>query len=166
MSRNKQARGLLDVFGDDSNTDSDLPESAVADLVLGLGLGATEQARQWALIGRALEAKLQNRRPAHRPKQDPVTHKDALRAFAVWQMYQNLRNLVGDPKAHITMRELIRVIRLVEDATAVPKRERMFPTGGNFEASVSRGKDILGIDGYWNSEFCEEVQRTFPKTTG
>ncbi len=159
-------RGLLELSDDDSDTDNDPSESALADIVLGLGWGATEQAKQWALIGRALEASLQNRRPAHRPKQDPITHKDAIRAFSAWQMCQGLRRLVGNPKAHISNRELIRAIRLVEDATAVPAREKIFPNGGNFEASVSRGKEILGIDDDWNSQLCEEVQRTFPKTTG
>jgi hypothetical protein len=165
MSSNKQVRGLLELFGDDRDTDSDPSESALADIVLGLGFGATEQARRWALIGRALEAKLQNRRPAHRPKQDPMTHKDAIRAFSAWQMYQGLRRLVGNPKAHISNRELIRAIRFVEDKTGVPARERIFPTGGNFDASVCKGKEILGIDDDWNSQVCEEVQRTLSKTT-
>jgi hypothetical protein len=162
MNEDKKLLGLLHIEG----SDTDPPEHFLTDLALGLGWGATDQARQWALIGFALEQARNLRRPAHRPKQDPITHKDAIRAFAAWQMCWNLRRIVNDPKAHISNRELIRTIQFVETNLGLSTDQKIFPERGNIDASLSRGKKILGIDDDWNSQVCEEVQRTFPKTTG
>lgn len=161
MNEGKKLRGLLHIEG----SDTDAPEHALTDLALGLGLGATDRARQWALVGFALEQERKLRRPAHRPKQDPITHTDAIRAFGAWQMCWNLRRILGKPNAHIKNRELVRIIRLVEEALAIPQLEQLFPERGDIDASLSRGKKILGIDDDWNSEVCEEVERAFPKTT-
>lgn len=149
-----------------ANDGDDVPEQFLTDLALGLGWGATDQARRWASMGKALEAEMLRRRPAHRPKQDPLTHKDALRAFAAWEMCWNLRRILGDPKAHFSNRELVRVIQLVEKALDIANDERLFPDHGNFDAALSRGRDILGIVDDWHCPVCEELQRTFPKTTG
>ena len=148
-----------------ADDDKDVPERFLTDLALGLGWGATDQARSWALMGKALEAEMLRRRPAHRPKSDPLTHKDTLRAFAAWEMCWNLRRILGDPKAQISNRELIRVIQLVEKALCIDRDEKLFAEGGNFDASLSRGRDILGIVADWHCQVCEELQRTFPKTT-
>jgi hypothetical protein len=161
MNKGEKMRGLFLIEG--SNTDTS--EQAVTDLALGLGWGATDQARRWALIGLAMEERIMLRRPAHRPKQDPLTHKDAIRAFAAWQMCWTIRTVLGNPKANISNRELIRIIRLVENALGIPTSEKTFPEHGNIDASLSRGRKILEMDNDWNSEVCEEVQRSFPKTT-
>jgi hypothetical protein len=162
MKKDENLRGLLDIEG----SDTDPLEHFLTDLTLGLGWGATDQARRWALIGFALEQERNLRRPPHRPKQDPITHKDAIRAFAAWQMCWNLRRILNDPKAHISNRELIRVIRHIEEMLAIPRPERLFPERANIDASLSKGKKILGIDDDWNSQVCEEVQRTLSNTTG
>jgi hypothetical protein len=162
MKENEKVRGLLDIAG----SDACLSEQALTDLMLGLGWGATDQARRWALIGFALEEKMKLRRPAHRPKQDPITHKDAIRAFAAWQMCWKLRGIVGNPKARISSRELTRIIQIVENALGLNTTEKLFPKRGNLDASLSSGKKILEIDDDWNSKVCEEVQRTLSKTTG
>lgn len=162
MKQNDHAQTPLHVEGNDS----DVPEQVLTDLALGLGWGATDQARRWALIGQAYEAQMKLRRPAHRPKQDPLTHKDAIRAFAAWEMCWNLRKMVGNPKAHIANRELIRTIQFVEKKMSVAAGEKLFPERGNPDASLSRGKKILEIDDDWNSKVCDEVQRSFTKTTG
>lgn len=162
MKEDENLRGLLHIEG----SETDPPERALTDVALGLGWGATDQGRRWASIGFALEQERKLRRPAHRPKQDPMTHKDAIRAFAAWQMCWNLRRVLGNPKANISNRELIRIIRLVEKALAITASEKMFPERGNIDASLSKGRKILGIDDDWNSKVCEEVQRTLSKTTG
>jgi hypothetical protein len=162
MKGNEHAQRPLHIEG----SDSDVPEQALIDLALGLGWGASDQARRWALIGQAYEAQMKLRRPAHRPKQDPLTHTDAIRAFAAWQMCWNLRRRVGNPKAHISNRELIRAIQFVEITMSLDAVERLFPERENPDASLSRGKKILGVDKDWNSKVCEEVQRSFTKTTG
>jgi hypothetical protein len=161
MNEGKKLRGLLHIEG----IDPDPPEHVLTDLAIGLGLGATEQARRWAWMGFALEQEGKLRRPAHRPKQDPKTRKDAIRAFGAWQMCWNLRRILGNPNANIKSRELVRIIRRVEEALAIPTLERLFPERADIDASLSRGKKILGIDDDWNSKVCEELHRTFPKTT-
>ena len=161
MKGNEHALGPLHVEGNDS----DMPEQVLTDLALGLGWGATDQGRRWALIGQAYEEQMKLRRPAHRPNQDPLTHKDAIRAFAAWQMCWNLRRIVGNPKAHISNRELMRAIQFVENKMSLDASEKIFPDRGNPDASLSRGKKILEIDGDWNSKVCDEVQRSFTKTT-
>jgi hypothetical protein len=167
------------VTGGGADDPGDYLAQAVADAALGLGLGATGQARRWALIGKAVEEReqeqarreleqAQSRRPAHRPKVDPLLHLDALRAYAAWDMCQNLRRLTGKPSGRVASRELIRVLQLIEKELGVPLSEQMFPTRKNLEASVSRGKVILQIDADWDSEFCEKLSQafgTFPKET-
>jgi len=166
MTSKKQVRGLLDVIEAEAQGEEwELAEQALGD-ALGLGLDTTEQAKRWALIGRVYETQRKLRRPAHRPKQDPLTHKDANRAFGAWQMYWNLRRIFNNPKARITNRELIRIIQVVEQAKSLNAGERLFPEHGNSDASLSRGKKILGIDDDWNSKVCEELQQSFTKTTG
>ena len=73
MTSKKQVRGLLDVVEAEAQGEEwELAEQTLGD-ALGLGLGATEQARRWALIGMEHEAKMQSRRPAHRPKTENIT---------------------------------------------------------------------------------------------
>lgn len=167
MTAKKPVRGLLDFAeAEEQGEGWEFTEQALDELGLALSLGATEQARRWALIGQVYEAQMKLRRPAHRPKQDPLTHKDAIRAFAAWEMCWALRRIVGNPKAHIANRELICAIQFAEKAKSIDAGERLFPDAGNHDASLSRGKKILGIDEDWTCKVCEEVQRTFPKTTG
>tara|TARA_B110000977_G_C10846863_1_gene404243 strand:+ start:48 stop:548 length:501 start_codon:yes stop_codon:yes gene_type:complete len=166
MTSKKQVRGLLDVVEAEAQGEEwELAEQTLGD-ALGLGLGATEQARRWALIGMEHEAKMQSRRPAHRPKKENITKIDSIRAFAAWHMCWRLRGLANKPNARITNRELIRVIQVVEQAEGLDAGERLFPERGNSDASLSRGKKILGIDANWNSKVCEELQQSFTKTTG
>ncbi len=166
MTSKRQVRGLLDVFEAEAQGEEwELAEQALGN-ALGLGLGAVEQARRWALIGMEHEAKIQARRPAHRPKKENITKIDSIRAFAAWQMCWHLRGLSNKPDAHITNRELIRVIQVIEQTESLDAGERLFPERGNSDASLSRGKKILEIDGDWNSKVCEELQQSFTKTTG
>jgi hypothetical protein len=166
MTSKKQVRGLLDVIEAEAQGEEwELAEQTLGD-ALGLGLGATEQAKRWALIGMEHEAKMQSRRPAHRPKKENITKIDSIRAFAAWHMFWHLRGLANKPNAHITNRELIRVIQIVEQTKSLDAGERLFPERGNSDASLSRGKKILEIDDNWNSKVCEELQQSFTKTTG
>ena len=166
MTIKKQIRGLLDVVeAEAKGQEWELAEQTLGD-ALGFGLGATEQARRWALIGMEHEAKMQSRRPAHRPKKENITKIDSIRAFAAWQMCWHLRGLANKPNAHITNRELIRIIQFVEKTKSLDAGERLFPEHGNSDASLSRGKKLLGIDDDWNSKVCEELQQSFTKTTG
>ena len=166
MTSKRQVRGLLEVVEAEAKGEEwELAAQTLGD-ALGLGLGATEQAKRWALIGIEHEAKMQLRRPAHRPKKESITKIDSIRAFAAWQMCWHLRGLANKPNARITNRELIRVIQIVEQEKSLGAGERLFPEHGNSEASLSRGKKILEIDGDWNSKVCEELNQSFTKTTG
>ena len=67
MTSKKQVRGLLDVIEAEAQGEEwELAEQALGD-ALGLGLGTTEQAKRWALIGASYETQEEIRRPAHRP---------------------------------------------------------------------------------------------------
>ena len=166
MTSKRHVRGRLEVVeAEAKGEEGGLAAQTLVD-ALGLGLGATEQAKRWALIGMEHEAKMQLRRPANRPKKESITKIDSIRAFAAWRMCWHLRGLANKPNARITNRELIRVIQVVEQEKSLGAGERLFPEHGNPEASLSRGKKILEIDGDWNSKVCEKLNQSFTKTTG
>ena len=170
MTERKKVRGPMGIIEAQINGEEWEIESPSPDYVPGMGMGATKQATRWAWIG--MQAEISNaiaeksKRPAHRPKKDPLETMDAVRAFAAWRMCKNLRRILGKPDAKITTRELICLIQLVENEMGVDRRQQFFNRDDTTnEQSVSRGKNHLEIDADWNSKVCEELQAAFSQTT-
>ena len=104
MTDEGKARGLLDEALVELTGESREPRDPSPDFVPGMGLGATRQATRWAWLGMQQEVregvKRALKRPAHRPRKDPIETKDSIRAFAAWQMCRNLRhNILKKPNA-------------------------------------------------------------------
>lgn len=171
MNEKRQVRGLLDML--DAEREGQLWEweALAPGVVPGMGLGASSQATRWAWLGMQMEAEaaIQNtlKRPAHRPAKDPLLSKDAVRAFAVWRMCHGLRHdILNKPNAHISTRELVALIRQVENALNVPKTHQLFSKPDQtVESSITRGKQILEIDDAWNSQFCDKLEASLTQTT-
>jgi hypothetical protein len=148
--------------------------------VLGIGRGASETAIQSARKGMLLEwvryaegvlgydeDTLAPPKQRGRPRKVAMWSKDAIRAYALWELARCILKSVGKPDGgHIEVGELVRLAQRVETAIGVCKRDSLFSGGvGTYAPSVSRGKKILGINDQWNSPTCEEIHANFPQMT-
>ncbi|MGY6634843.1 MAG: hypothetical protein ACXIU8_14040 [Alkalilacustris sp.] len=171
MSEKRKVRGLLDMLDAERSGEAWEWAEPASDFVPGMGIGATAQATRWAWLGMQMEAaaavERALKRPAGRPTKDRLLTKDAVRAFAVWRMCYALRHdVLGKPEAHITARELVRLIRQVEASLEVPRHCQLFARPDEtVEPSITRGKSTLEIGDDWNSALCEELWFGSPQTT-
>ena len=128
---------------------------------IGLGFGASTEAKRLALLGyyqeqiAILDRELEKHKPKRgRPSKDPLYSKDAMRAFMLWELSHNFVGV--DKRVTISNRSLIDLAIQFENILNIPNNERVFPNG-NWEQSVSRGKKILEIDNNWQSKVCDKL---------
>lgn len=160
----RKVRGLLDVTAAEAAGEEWVVESPSSEFFPGMGFGAMPEATEYAYRGWIEKKKRAPRRKRGRPKLQPGLNIDCIRAFAAWEMCQNLRRTMRRPNANIPVKELISAIQFVENRLDFRPEKRLFPgTTANLDQSVSRGKRNLGIDRQWNSETCEEIKSHFPQ---
>ncbi len=157
MSDEHQPEGLLDIFLSDEEIAKKYRDKPDPLRGVGLGLGASDRARdlvlkgiefEWReMISEVLEApKRQPGRPSIRDKRFTIHSQRAFCLYATAKRIKKVRGIALDEGLEITLRELI------EEA------EKAFPTRGIFKTpkdfdkmrkSIKHGRKALGIDDKW-----------------
>ena len=164
MTDKKQIKGLLDYISLKPGEEAELAPNSV-DYVFGMGLGATEEAKIFAKIGK-LYHEIENMRDANnqidvtdktktigRPKKQKVLELHQVRAFHLWRIAQEFPEGI---RQDLTNRYMIAYVQKL-GKTSRPlagKSERLWTVGNSdsLEQSVSRGKTWWEIDHKWHSD--------------
>ena len=155
MTDKKQIKGLLDYISLKPGEEAELAPNS-EDYVFGMGVGATKEARDLAIIGSIYiniqKLKKLSKNPNGRPKKSILLGIDQKRVFALWFMIKDW-SLVK--KSNTSNRDLILLAKGNECSITTKKLfVGMTPT---LEQSVSRGRNKLEVDENWNSEICEQL---------
>lgn len=155
MTDKKQIKGLLDYISLKPGEEAELAPNS-EDYVFGMGVGATKEARDLAIIGSIYiniqKLKKLSKNPNGRPKKSILLGIDQKRVFALWFMIKDW-SLVK--KSNTSNRELILFAQENEYSITTKKLFiGMIPT---LEQSVSRGRNKLEVDENWNSEICKQL---------
>ena len=166
MTDEKQIKGLLDYIslkpGEEAKYAQNSEDPYSEDYVSGMGLGATEEAKLYAKIGK-LYHETENiketteqidvtdkTKTLGRPKKQKVLELHQVRAFHLWRIAQEFPEGI---RQDLTNRYMVEVVKK-RGKTSHPlagKSERLWTVGNNdsLEQSVSRGKTWWGIDHEW-----------------
>lgn len=165
MNKPPRVRGLLD-FGDaapdshggDQETEYEFVEVEKYEL---------ETLERWAQFGKlAFEHKTLSdalRKPVGRPPKSTLRSDDVLRALCAWDFVRRTRIRKSNPDLNMTNREVIRLLVLLETKLEMPFADRLFGASSDtLETSLSRGRTLLEIDKFWNSEVCAKLLYFIP----
>ena len=155
MTDKKQVKGLLDYISLEPGEEADFATNS-KDYVFGMGIGATDEVRDLAIIGQIYiniqKLKNLNKNDNGRPKKSILLGIDQKRVFALWFMIKDWSQV---KKSMSSNRELILLAQENECSITTKKLfVGMIPT---LEQSVSRGRNKLEVDENWNSEICEQL---------
>lgn len=155
MTNKKQVKGLLDYISLKPGEEADFATSS-KDYVFGMGIGATNEVRDLAIIGRIYiniqKLKKLSKNPNGRPKKSILLGIDQKRVFALWFMIKDW-SLVK--KSNTSNRELILLAQ--ENEYSITTKKLFIGMIATLEQSVSRGRNKLEVDENWNSEICEQL---------
>ena len=155
MTDKKQIKGLLDYISLKPGEEAELAPNS-EDYVFGMGVGATKEARDLAIIGSIYiniqKLKKLSKNPNGRPKKSIVLGIDQKRVFALWFMIKDW-SLVK--KSNTSNRELILFAQ--ENEYSITTKKLFIGMIATLEQSVSRGRNKLEVDENWNSEICEQL---------
>ena len=155
MTDKKQIKGLLDYISLKPGEEAELAPNS-EDYVFGMGVGATKEARDLAIIGSIYiniqKLKKLSKNPNGRPKKSILLGIDQKRVFALWFMIKDW-SLVK--KSNTSNRELILFAQ--ENEYSITTKKLFVGMTPTLEQSVSRGRNKLEVDENWNSEICEQL---------
>lgn len=155
MTNKKQVKGLLDYISLKPGEEADFATNS-KDYVFGMGIGATNEVRDLAIIGRIYiniqKLKKLSKNPNGRPKKSILLGIDQKRVFALWFMIKDW-SLVK--KSNTSNRELILLAQ--ENEYSITTKKLFIGMIATLEQSVSRGRNKLEVDENWNSEICEQL---------
>lgn len=155
MTNKKQVKGLLDYISLKPGEEADFATNS-KDYVFGMGIGATNEVRDLAIIGRIYiniqKLKKLSKNPNGRPKKSILLGIDQKRVFALWFMIKDW-SLVK--KSNTSNRELILFAQ--ENEYSITTKKLFIGMIATLEQSVSRGRNKLEVDENWNSEICEQL---------
>ena len=155
MTDKKQIKGLLDYISLKPGEEAELAPNS-EDYVFGMGVGATNEARDLAIIGSIYiniqKLKKLSKNPNGRPKKSILLGIDQKRVFALWFMIKDW-SLVK--KSNTSNRELILFAQ--ENEYSITTKKLFIGMIATLEQSVSRGRNKLEVDENWNSEICEQL---------
>ena len=157
MSDDHQPEGLLDIFLSDEEIAEKYRDKPDPLRGIGLGLGASDRARELVLKGLEYEQleiiskvlENQKRQPGRPSINDKRFTKHSKRAFCLYAMAERIKKVRGiapDEGLEITLRKLIE------------ETEKTFPTHGIFNKpkdfdkmrkSIKQGCKALGIEDQW-----------------
>ena len=162
MTDKKQIKGLLDYISLKPGEESELAPNS-EDYVFGMGVGATKEARDLAIIGSIYiniqKLKKLSKNPNGRPKKSILLGIDQKRVFAIWFMIKDW-SLVK--KSNTSNRELILLAQ--ENEYSITTKKLFIGMIATLEQSVSRGRNKLEVDENWNSEICEQLFKNLRNT--
>ena len=183
MTDKKQVKGLLDYIslkpGGDAEYAPNSEDPYSEDYVPEMGLGATEEAKHFARIGKLYLEKLEQdvvidqilsqktafneanvteiEKTSGRPRKQKILELHQVRAFHLWHIAQEYSE---DTRQDLTNRYMLELVQKLgkTSRSLVGKSERLWTVGNNesLEQSVSRGKTWWGIDHKWHSDKCYE----------
>ena len=183
MTDKKQVKGLLDYIslkpGEAAEVTPNSEDPYLEDYVPGMGLGASEEAKHFARIGKLYLEKLEQdvvidqilsqktafnetnitgiEKTTGRPRKQKILELHQIRAFHLWHIAQEYPE---NTRQDLTNRYMIaRVQKLGKTSRPLAgKSERLWTVGNDasLEQSVSRGKTWWGIDHKWHSDKCYE----------
>ena len=178
MTDKKQVKGLLDYIslkpGEEAEYVLNSEDPYSEGYVSGMGLGATEEAKLYAKIGKLYhetetikEANNQTsatdtKKISGRPRKQKTLGIHQVRALHLWQIAQEFSE---DKRQDLTNRYMIAYVqnRGKTSHPLVGKSEKMWPDSDgidgineSLEQSVSRGKTWWEIDHRWHSDKCYE----------
>ena len=179
MTDKKQIKGLLDYIslkpGEEAEYTQNSEDPYSEDYVSGMGLGATEEAKLYAKIGKlhhetetikeAIEQidVTDKTKTLGRPKRQKALGIHQVRALVLWHIAQEFPEGI---RQDLTNRYLIARVQklgktsrpLVGKSGKVGDSEKIWPDidgiNNSLEQSVSRGKTWWGIDHEWQSDKC------------
>lgn len=160
MTNRPTIRGLLDFRSDEPSSTAN-PKEETREYVE-VDKADLAELEKWAALGIAFLKREELRRKLApkkgRPKKHPLASDDVRRALAAWDFINNTRHRLGRPNLMMTNREIIRLLKLLENETKTPSSERLFGADEvSLEGSVSRGRTLLKIDEFWNSDVCAKL---------
>lgn len=160
MTNRPTIRGLLDFRSDEPSSTAN-PKEETREYVE-IDKAYLAELEKWAALGIAFFKREELRRELSpqkgRPKKHPLNSDDVRRALSAWNFINNTRHRLGRPDLMMTNREVIRLLKLLETKTKTPSSERLFAANEfSLEGSVSRGRTLLKIDEFWNSDVCAKL---------
>ena len=166
MTERRTVRGLFDFI--EAQADGVEMDFSSIEFPPGLGWGASEDARRWALAGYREEHQInpettmsKGGRP--RKQRQSLEEVDEQRAFSLWWFIHGLAVKPRGTARNFSKPVKIKTRHAIELIQNVPDAKALFPIIGEhtLEQSVSRGKKKLGIDRGWLSETCEKLADGF-----
>ena len=168
MTDKKQVKGLLDYISLKPGEEAEFAPNS-EDYVFGMGLGATEEAKLYAKIGK-LYHEIENMKNANnqtsitdtkkisgRPRKQKALGMHQVRALYLWQIAQEFSE---DKRQDLSNRYMITLVKKLGETSRplVRKSEEMWPNAydESLQQSVSRGKTWWEIDHKWHSDKCYE----------
>ena len=168
MTDKKQIKGLLDYISLKPGEEAEFAPNS-EDYVFGMGLGATEEAKLYAKIGK-LYHEIENMKNANnqtsitdtkkisgRPRKQKALGMHQVRALYLWQIAQEFSE---DKRQDLSNRYMITLVKKLGETSRplVRKSEEMWPNAydESLQQSVSRGKTWWEIDHKWHSDKCYE----------
>lgn len=165
MNKPPRVRGLLD-FGDTA-PDSQGSDQEIEFEFVEVEKNELETLERWAQFGKlAFEHKLLSdalRKPVGRPPKSILRSDDVLRALYAWDFVRRTRIRKSNPDLNMTNREAIQLLTLLETELKMPIEDRLFGASSDtLETSLSRGRTMLKIDKFWQSEVCAKLLYFIP----
>ena len=168
MTDKKQIKGLLDYISLKPGEEAEFAPNS-EDYVFWMGLGATEEAKLYAKIGK-LYHEIENMKNANnqtsitdtkkisgRPRKQKALGMHQVRALYLWQIAQEFSE---DKRQDLSNRYMITLVKKLGETSRplVRKSEEMWPSAydESLQQSVSRGKTWWEIDHKWHSDKCYE----------
>ena len=155
MTDKKQIKGLLDYISLKPGEEADFATNS-KDYVFGMGIGATDEVRDLAIIGQIYiniqKLKNLNKNDNGRPKKSILLGIDQKRVFALWFMIKDWSQV---KKSMSSNRELILLAQ--ENECSITTKKLFVGMTPTLEQSVSRGRNKLEVDENWNSGICEQL---------
>ena len=159
MNAKRVVRGLFGALEAEASGQEWSLEGPSENYIPGLGWGASEDVRRWAMKGYLVErsAEIENlqKRNRGRPAKGEFENVDCVRAFQCWK----ISKLYNAP--NLSILKAIDLVLRMEKNLNIPDSDRTFPpqiyAKGTLESSVKKGRRQLGIGKGWKSTFCDEV---------
>ena len=155
MTDKKQVKGLLDYISLEPGEEADFATNS-KDYVFGMGIGATDEVRDLAIIGQIYiniqKLKTLNKNDNGRPKKSILLGIDQKRVFALWFMIKDWSQV---KKSNTSNRDLIHLAK--KNESSVITKKLFIGSIPTLEQSMSRGRNKLVVDENWNSEICEQL---------
>ena len=156
MSEKRVVSGLLDYVVAVHSGEPFTFRLPSPNYVLGMGVGASEQATKWAYKGlqHELEEKLAlaTKKSAGRPSKEGALKASQLRTFHLWLIASEYTE---SQRQELQVNQLIKIVKNIDFLTG--KTKHLWNVG-SFESlaqSISRGRKWWQIDKAWNSPKCD-----------